>query len=209
MAIYYAQLLNKDSKKILSGSFSTNGLLLKNNNQLLHELRKMILSSSYAENKIYSANACSGKYVLYVHYSGLLILSCIADKQVALLKFSQFSKMLTDVYNENYKDQNIVHYEFDDKIKELLDMFNKSHQNNLCVEELENAHNIIVENLDSLINRGENINNLRDLAEKVSFETKEMSRKVGQIKRRNQLEKYKIYGVFVFILLVIMYIFIY
>lgn len=145
--------------------------------------------------------------MFYLQYKGELLLCCITDKRISSQDISKFFQEINSAYNNTFADNTTPHYEFDDKIKQISDDFNKNKKVSRGVEELESAHNILVENLDTLINRGENINNLKDLADKVSFETKEMSRKVGQIKRNAQMEKYKIYAVIAIVIFIIFYFF--
>jgi uncharacterized protein (UPF0218 family) len=205
MTVYYTQILNKDSRKILSGDYSPAGVPLKTNKTLLYELKDAMKTVSYDSEKIYSYNSQSGNYVFYFQFKSSYLLASITDKKTGAKDISRYFESLIGEYMSKHTDSGVISYEFDDSIRKLSDDYNKKHKLNKGVEELENAHNILVENLDTLVNRGENINNLKSMADKVNFETREMSRRVNQIKRNAQIEKYKIYGVIAVVLIIILY----
>lgn len=205
MAIYYTQILNKDTRRILSGDYSSSGVLLKSDKALLYELKDAVKAVSYDDEKIYSYNSRSGHYAFYFQFRGPYLLGCIADKKIGAQDVSRYFESLASEHMSRYADSGAPSYEFDDTVRKMSDDYNKRYKLDRSVEELESAHGVLVENLDTLVNRGENINSLKSMADKVNFETREMSRRVSQIKRNAQIEKYKIYGVIALVLIVILY----
>lgn len=207
MVVYYSQILNKKNKKLLSGEYSSTGAALKENKTLLIELKQVLSAAALNEDKIYTFTSKSGDYTFFFKTSEILILAAIADSRFSSKDCSKYFADLSKEFLSKYSDVSIVHYEFDDSIKKISDVFNRRSNFIKGAEELESAHGVLVENLDSLINRGESINNLKDLADKVNFETREMSKRVSQMKRNAQFEQYKIYGIIGVVLLVIIYLF--
>lgn len=207
MILYYTQISNRDTKKILCDAFSNHGFAIKDNKILFFELKDLINAPKTVFDKIYSANSKSGNCMLYSKHTTNLIVSCISDKQSNLKNVAKYFDLIIKSYHESYKDFLNVHYEFETTLEKLSNDFNRNLRMSNGIEELESAHNILVENLDSLINRGENINNLKDLADKVSFETKEMSKKVGEIRKNMRYEKYKSYIIVAIVVAIIILIF--
>lgn len=207
MSIYYTQILNTDARKILSGGYSAAGSPLKSDTSLLKELKQTISSVPLEDEKIFTLASKSGDCVFYFRMQNGLLACAITDKRTGSKEATVYLNDLLAQYRLQFGDAAVPHYEFDDNIRDISDGFNKKLKVSKGVEELEDAHSALVENLDTLINRGENINNLKDLADKVNFETREMSRKVNQIKRNAQIEKYKIYGVVALIIFIIIYFF--
>ncbi|ELA41019.1 uncharacterized protein VICG_01978 [Vittaforma corneae ATCC 50505] len=193
MAIYYTQILNSDSKKILAGSFSLAGDPLKPNKDLLIELKNAI-SSLPSQHKVFSLHSTKKTYLFYFKVARDMIMSSIVDSRTTDKLITRYFGDVEKEYTSRYSELRSPHYEFDDKLKSITDSFNKKYNMLLGAEELENTHTALVENLDTLINRGENINILKDLAEKVNLETREMSRKVSQMKLNARIEQYKVYG---------------
>lgn len=204
MAIYYTQILNPENKKILTGSFSLTGTPLKNNTELLVELKNAI-SSLPVHQKIFSLHSRKNAYLFYFKITGEMVLSSIVDSRTTDKLITKYFGEIERAYKTEHSDFKTTHYEFDDKIKGITDSFNKKYNVLLGVEELENTHTAMVENLDTLINRGENINVLKDLADKVNFETKAMSKKVSQMKLNARIEQYKIYVIVGVVLLILLY----
>lgn len=201
MAIYYTQILNKESKKILTGSFSLAGEPLKAEKELLLNLKKSI-SDIPLNQKIFSLHSENKSRLYFYKIASQLMITTIADGRTTDKLIGKYFDEIEKAYT--FTDYNTPHYEFDDRLKTITDNFNKKYKMLLGVEELENTHTSLVENLDKVINRGENINNLKNLAEKVNFETREMSRRVNQMKRNAKFDEYKLYlivGIAIFLLI--------
>lgn len=207
MAIYYTQILNKETKKILSGSFSVAGDPLKASKELLMEMKNAITSIPTDKSKIYSVHSTNRISTFYFKVTDSIIVSSIADNRTTNKVISRYFDEVLKEYAQRYSDNSSTHYEFDDTVKGITDAFNKKCSVLASVEELESTHTALVENLDTLINRGESINSLKDLADKVSMETREMSRKVSRMKLNAQVEQYKIYGVLVVILVLLLFLY--
>lgn len=205
MAVYYAQILHVDSKKILTGSYSIVGDVIASDKNILKELRQAIRTVPSDVGKICSVSESSGKYTFYFRVMSSVLVCALVDNKTAAGDVEKFFNNILTAYFEKYSDHTATHYEFDDAIRLLANTCNKQSKVARSVEELEHAHNVLVENLDTLVNRGENINNLKNMADKVNLETREMSRKVSQIKRQAQIEKYKIYAIFFIVILIILY----
>lgn len=207
MSIYYTQILSKGTRKILTGSFSAAGEPLKPNKGLLVEMKNAMASIPVDEQKTYSVHSQSKLGIFYFKVAEDIILSSIADNRTTSRMISKYFDEMLKEYTRRYSNNGSTHYEFDDAIKSLTDTFNKKSSIIASVEELESTHTALVENLDTLINRGENINSLKDLADKVGIETREMSRKVSRMKLSAQIEQYKVYGVLIgaLVLLLILY----
>lgn len=204
MAIYYSQILNSENKKILTGTFSLAGNPLKSSNEILLELKNAI-SNLPDQIKIFNLHSTKKSYIFYFKITKKLIISTIVDIRTTDKLISNYFDKVENEYLSTYNEVTNPHYEFDDKLKLIMDTFNKKYNMLLGVEELENTHSALVENLDTLINRGENINLLKDLADKVNYETKEMSRKVSKMKLNAQIEQYKIYGAIVVAIILLLF----
>jgi len=204
MAIYYTQILNPQSKKILTGSFSLAGVPIKSNTEILVELKNAI-SSLPSHHGVFNLHSRNKTYLFYFKVASEIIVSSIVDSRTTDKLITRYFEEIEREFRLKHSDFGSTHYEFDDRIKHLTDAFNKRYNVLLGAEELENTHTALVENLDTLINRGENINALKDLADRMNFETKEMSRKVTQMKLNARIEQYKIYAVVIGALLLLLY----
>ena len=206
MTLYYAQIVEKNSKKILTGSYSSNGLPLRENKKLLHELKDILAVATAENDRIFTRTSNDNNYTLSLLYKGSLGACLICDRRDKPQEQAGFVGDLLGEYTNTYSDSSSAsHYDFDETVKRICDEFNKKSRLSRGVEELESAHSILVENLDTLINRGENLNSLKNLADKVNFEAREMSRKVAQIRRNAMIEKYKMYVGVGVVLLVLFY----
>jgi Synaptobrevin len=205
MAIFYTQILNRNTSKILADSGSSD--YINKDESILKEL-KQITSTVPGDNaKIYNFKSKNKKHTFYFKNYGSLILSAVSDGKTAERILSRFLDEIARLYKEKYGNEDTPHYDFECTIKKNMSTTNKRADLLEGAEQLEDAHNILVENLDTLINRGENINNLKDMADKVNFESKEMSRKVSKMKFDAKMEQYKIYGVVIATILVLLYFF--
>lgn len=202
MAIYYTQILNPQTKKILTGAFSLAGTPLKPRTDILVDLKNTVASLPSRE-KTFSLHAHDTLF--YFRVSDILLCS-ITDTRTTATVIAKYFDEVEGAFTARH-DTTQCHYEFDDTIKALTDRFNKRCSVLLGVEELETTHSALVENLDTLINRGENINTLKDLAERVNFETREMSRKVSQMKLNAKIEQYKIYAGVILAVIILMYLY--
>jgi len=290
MTVLYTQILNKTTKRILSGEFSAMGNSIREDKALLSELKEIIkqipsdvsnrdvnrdsvmnnrdnvnnrdssLSNQSSNKQIYEILSKNKRNKIYFIIQGEMIYVTICDKQTKPENIQKYFSMIQGRYQKEYQDD-ISHYEFDNRIREMSDEMNRhekgdskggknggssaynegTDRDNAYNEgtdrdsaynegtdrdrdrnrnnensrndpshhhkELNEVHNVLVENLDALINRGENINNLRDMTDRLNLETKEMSRKVNQIKRNAKFEQYKIYGVIFLVFVVFIWLF--
>lgn len=207
MATYYTQILNRNNKKILTGNYSMAGTPLKGDRDLLIQMKNVISKLPTNEEKIFSVHASSKAGMFFFQIVNELIIASIADARTSNKIIAKYFDEILKAYLKNYKDSNTPHYEFDDSIKNITDAFNKKFNLLTSVEELENTHSALVENLDTLINRGENISNLKELANKISMETQEMSKKVNKIKLKAKMDQYKIYAMIIAAIFLIIYLF--
>lgn len=205
MAIYYTQILSKNSKKILTASFSLAGVPLKPEKTLLFELKTAVSELPNIQ-KVYSLNTSNKNLKFYFIISDKLLVSVIADTRTTDRIIQKYFDEVLNEYNKKYNNED-THYDFDDSLKVIMDGFNKKYNILIGVEELENTHSTLVENLDSLIKRKENINNLDLLAQRVNMETREISKKVSNMKFNTKLDQYKVYGVLLMIIILFVYFF--
>lgn len=208
MAVYYSQILNKQYKKILTATFSLAGNPLIQEKSILVEL-KNVVSELPNNEKIYSFHSSNKLINFYFIVTDKFIVSAIADARTTDKIIQKYFDEVIKEYERKYGPNklNTPHYDFDDTLKQIIDAFNKKYNILVSVEELENTHTTLVENLDSLIKRRENINSLDMLAQRVSMETKQISKKVSDIKFNAQMEQYKIYGGLLVIFLLFIYFF--
>lgn len=207
MIIYYTEIYDNQTGKTLCSAFSSKGLILEENKMIFLELKGLMSRSNNLSNEIYSANSKTNNLAIYCKHKNRLAVGCVADKDANVDKISEYINSIIINYEKSYDDTLNVHYEYEVRLVKMSNEFNKAYRMSAGIEELESAHNILVENLDSLINRGENISNLKYLAEKVSLETKEMSKKVGDMKMKMRMEKYKTFGIVGIVLLIMIYFF--
>lgn len=207
MAIYYTQILNKETKKILTGSFSLAGSPLKGNKDLLLEIKDCISKIPTEEQKTFSLHSSNRNIIFYFQISKNTLLASISDSRTSNKIISKYFDEISKPYFKSYSDHSAIHYEFDKSIKNITDAFNKKYNVLVSVEELENTHGALVENLDTLIKRGENIDNLSKLSDQISMEAREMSKKVTRMKINARIEQYKIYAVIAMVILIILYLY--
>lgn len=172
------------------------------------ELKQAVVAlPAGADRKLYSVSTRNGRYMMYFETIAELLFGLITEKKGTGNDIPGFIDQLNEEYTKKYSEYNRPHYEFEDKLKSICNERNKESKIHGSINELESVHSVLVKNLDSLINRGENINNLSALADKVNFETKELSMRANQIKLREQMERYKVYGVIGLIVLFVLYLF--
>lgn len=221
MAVLYTQFLNATTKKILTGSHSSQGIFLQEDYAILTELKHIVTKvlsedniNIFQTNKIYSKVSENNRFVFYIHISNefnqQLCITCITDTKSTNKTILIYLDQLTKSIHENniiIQNPNIACYQNDEKIKQIADEFNKSEHIINTNEILQTTQNNLVENLDNLIYRGENINNLKHMAENLKFESEFISKKINEIKNREKFDKYKNYIIIFIICLVIFYFF--
>lgn len=205
MAIYFTQILNKETKRILTGTFSLAGLPLKSNQEKVLVDLKQTIPSIPLDKKIFCLHSQDKVYLFFYKITNNTLIASICDNRTTDRLISKYFDEIEKAFVP--KDYNAVQYDFDDKLKTITDNFNKKSKMLLGVEELETTHTQLVENLDKVIKRGENINNLQDLAEKVNFQTREMSKKVQRMKLNAQYERYKIHAIIAIVILLFIFIY--
>ncbi|KAI4291488.1 hypothetical protein PAPHI01_0762 [Pancytospora philotis] len=209
MTIYYTQILNAESKKILAGDYSGVGQALKSDKSHLKELRKAIFSVPGTASKIFTASDSTGKYVFYFRIDGAVLLCAMADKRTAAAQIEEYFDAVAARYAAAYSEHSTTHYEFDDALRQMADEHNKKPMVSRSAEALDSAHRVLIENLDTIINRGENIDHLKNQAFKMHAGAQELFAKSAEAKRRAQIERYKVYAVFAAILVLILYFFVF
>lgn len=221
MAILYTQFLNVKSKKLLTGNFSTQGAYLQDNFDLLTELK--CVSSRFLDpqnfeklqqDHIFKKDSECGRYMFYIGvvplFNNMLCVACITDKKTTEKLISMHFKELVDGVLSNKLVINDIDrpcYNNDEKLKNFSDSYNKKERTLSTNEILDNTHANLVENLDNLIYRGENINKLKSMSESLKYEAQFMSDRVKAMKRREQFQKYKNYAIAMLVLFVLVYFF--
>ncbi|OQS55133.1 hypothetical protein EHP00_276 [Ecytonucleospora hepatopenaei] len=219
MAILYTQFLNVNNKKLLSGSCSTQGVFLQEDYELLTELKGLTSKALHPDNilmlqtnKTYQKVSENSKFVFFIGvlplFESSLCVACIADtrsteKTIAIY----FQRLVDNILNNTIRitNINVSCYGNDEKIRSITDSFNKEERTLNTNEILETTHAKLVENLDNLIYRGDNINKLKTMSESLKYETQFMSKRVSEMKRREQMKKYQTYAIGGFILFLIIY----
>ncbi|ORD94055.1 SEC22 [Enterospora canceri] len=221
MAVLYTQLLNINNKKILTGSFSTQGVFLQEDYDILTEMKHLIAKALHPDNlsvlqsnKTYSKESESGRFTFYIGtidaFEHNLCVAVITDtKSTSKTLTAYIGKLNESVQSKLIQIQsiNVSCYQNDEKIQAISDEHNKNVRMINTNEVLESTHSSLVENLDNLIYRGQNINNLKSMAENLRFESEFMSKKVREMKNKEKYEKYKTYGIIAFIMLILIYFF--
>ncbi len=115
-----------------------------------------------------------------------------------------FSNWSTIKYHfKKAHQQRLTYISFDLTLKQITDAYNKNEKIIESNLELHGVDAKLREGLDTLINRGENLDQLRSMAENLNFETKAMSRKAKEIKRKELMDQYKIYlGIIILIIMI-------
>ncbi|KAL6121593.1 hypothetical protein NUSPORA_01459 [Nucleospora cyclopteri] len=229
MAVLYTQIVNPKSRKLLTGSYAMQGRVIEEDYDILTEQKQLIAKALSADNscileseKIYSKPSESSRFLFFLkrveipcnnaeETDRFCLLAIITDSRSTNKTISVYTERIQEqIFNNYIKFDNTKDscYGNDVKIESISNEFNKEERMINANSALQSAHTNLVENLDNLIHRGENINNLKSMAENLRFESEFMSKKVRDMKMKEQIEMYKTYAIIVVVILLLLYIFV-
>lgn len=191
MTIFYTILRDSTTNKILGSSLSPQSPQISKS--ILKELKD--LSSSNEITKTNSSIDNTYFYIVCIYKN--IIFSIIVDRYE---EDQNVTKYIYDLYAHVSKSSSNL---YDDIIREKSDEFNKDKTLRIVDE----TKNILADSLNLVVHRGENVDNLSRLVNKLHIETKQMHTSIKNMNFNTFVSKYgfKI-GVVVFLLILLYYI---
>ncbi|WUR02234.1 protein-trafficking protein SEC22-like [Vairimorpha necatrix] len=192
MTIFYTLVRDGKSKKIISGEFSPQSQNIKISKDILKELRD---ADSHKILKMESSR--DPKFLFLIYPLSPNIFSVIVDQYETDQNIINYIEEL----NRLLKEKEYKQYEFDNVIKDKSNEFNKDK----TLQEIDETKNVLADSLNLIIQRRENIDNISKLADKLTYETREMHTNIKKMKFDNLARAYGIYGIVIFIIILILY----
>jgi len=170
MTIYYTLVRENKTKKIIGGEFSPQSETITIGKDILKEIRDISNNGNIA--KIESA--LDQKFIFIVYLYEDILYSVIIDQ------YEKDNNVINYIHSLSQKlsEKEYKSYEFDNVIKEKSNEFNKDK----TLKEIDDTKNILADSLNLIIQRRENINNISKLADRLTFETKEMHSSIKNMK---------------------------
>ncbi|KAG0442556.1 25.3 kDa vesicle transport protein [Dictyocoela muelleri] len=187
MTIFYTEILTP-KKEIKAAVFSKHGVFLKNNNKFHLEIRKAI--NALKNENFYQYE--SGEFIIYIKLEHNFIV-VVTDQTTSSNTISVFISHLTN--NE-------------EEIKKLMEKFNSQNVEKKIQDEIRKTKDICAQSLNKILNRGERLKQLDELANQLDFQVKKLQRESKKLGNDGMIAKYFAFGaIFVFIFLVLYFIF--
>ncbi|KAM0687135.1 Vesicle-associated membrane protein, partial [Conglomerata obtusa] len=172
MTIMYTQILNLPNYKIDACSFSLHGESLSSNNKILSELRNVIQGiPDKSLPKIYDYNCSDDNHTFYLKISNDKAYSIITDRHTSNELATKFLGVVEEQYNDT---DNIV---IEPILKKEADRYNAQNDYLEADLELSKTRNVCIESLNKIVQRGEMIDKLGDLADKLREASHGLSRR--------------------------------
>ncbi|EJW01476.1 hypothetical protein EDEG_03939 [Edhazardia aedis USNM 41457] len=206
MTILYAQILKLPDYKITANVFSKTGEELQNNSRILMELRNVIQGIPDKLNQdIRNAKSVSNQHNFVVKIIEDTVISLITDISMAPKLASVFVLYLVKELNTlEFPVKNEDWYKFEKRVRVEVDKFNE-HRSYVEIDmELEETTNLCVEGYKMVVDRGSKIDDLTLIADRLKIISKNYHNKSVMTFLQ---EKYKEYGVWVFIAVVVFVLF--
>ncbi|EEQ81556.1 hypothetical protein NCER_101965 [Vairimorpha ceranae BRL01] len=193
MTIYYTLVRENKTKKIIGGEFSPQSETITIGKDILKEIRDISNNGNIA--KIESA--LDQKFIFIVYLYEDILYSVIIDQ------YEKDNNVINYIHSLSQKlsEKEYKSYEFDNVIKEKSNEFNKDK----TLKEIDDTKNILADSLNLIIQRRENINNISKLADRLTFETKEMHSSIKNMQFNNLVKEYGVYAVIGFIIFLFLY----
>ena len=189
MTIFYTILRDSTTNKILGSSLSPQSPQLTKS--ILKELKdfpntKKITKTESRINNTYFFVICVYKNIIF---------SVIVDRYE---EDSNVTKYIYDLYAYVSKSSSVL---YDDLIREKSDEYNKDKTLRIVDE----TKNILADSLNLVVHRGENVDNLSRLVNKLNIETKQMHTSIKNMKFNTFISKYGFKVGVAIILLILLY----
>lgn len=204
MTILYTQILKLPEYKIISCSFSLHGEFLQTNNKILQELRNVIQGIPDKTNtKIYDYVCTDKKHTFFMKIINDKVLSTVTDNHSSIELIDDFMSNI----EKQMQDTDIVNLE--PYLKTESDRYNADNNFLEANIELNKTKVVCVESLNKVVQRGEIIDHLDDLAIKLREAGQRFSTTSRNMYYNDLLTQYSIYVIIVVVLLILYYLFLY
>ncbi|KAK1350547.1 putative synaptobrevin [Hamiltosporidium tvaerminnensis] len=209
MAILYTQLLKPSDLQILACSFSVHGRVLSSEKKILLELRNIIQKMpDRVQNVLYDY-----KYgdiaIFYIYIINDVIYALITDKNDDAESVMKYINRIYSLFTKFCVERGSKPYtSFEEVLRAQSDIFNSKSDVFETEEELKMAKDVCIQSLDKVFKRGEKIDNLLNLADRLKVAAQSLQRNTRRMYYQNLLEQYSLYIVFALIILLVFYFFI-
>lgn len=187
MTIFYTEILSP-SKEIKAAAFSKHGAFLKNSKKLHLAIRKAVAALKHDDLYQYE----SDEFTIYIK-AQRDILIVAADHSASASAVSVFMGRLTND---------------EDEIRNLMDTFNAEHIEKEIQDEIRAAKDICAQSLNRILDRGDRLRQLDELANQLDMQVKRLQRESRKLVDGGMVSRYMTFGAVVaFIFLVLYFIF--
>ena len=205
MTILYSQIQSLPDLKILTGTFSIHGQYIEDSNLILKELQEVIKKTPSKTDEFFNYKCNDNKSLFFIKIEKSLIYSCLTDtttsEEVAIKYFTNISTIFTKIYTplkSNYSG-------FNNELKESTNKFNKDSNYIEIGVNLEKTKEYCVLSLNQVMKRGENIEKMTVLADKLKFASDELKKRSSQMYLDTLVSQYGLYLVIVLVLFILFY----
>ncbi|ELA47424.1 hypothetical protein VCUG_01075 [Vavraia culicis subsp. floridensis] len=200
MAILYLQLCDKKNRSILTNIYSRLGKKAIENDSVYNELRK-IITAMPEDKQLFKYDSSNNQYVFFLQLSTLYVYASIVDDVTAPKDITAFYNMLTKDLEENGRETG-----FEKRVAELMNTFNSERSNDEIQKEVLKARDVCAKSLNTLVNRGEELDKLNVLADELSTKVSKFQSESRRMFMENRLRQYFVYVLIVVIIFIIYYI---
>lgn len=186
MTLFYTQILSP-KKEIKISVFSKHGKHLNSDKKLLIDIKRCI--QTLDNQKFYQYE--TGSYIIYIKIQHD-ILVVVADHSTSIKTVNVFMDHLT---NDEFE------------IKKLMDKFNSENMDKEIQNEILRTKNICAQSLNQILNRGEKLKQLDEIANQLEMQVQRFQRESKKLIGDSVVAKYFSISVIVIIIFVIFYFF--
>jgi hypothetical protein len=206
MTILYTQILKLPGTQILACAFSRHGGEAERDRKVLVELRNVIQGiPDKSANKLYDYECVDGKYVFYIKILNRLAYAVISDKATSHETASKYIDSVGDLFLKVYSENEPRAYSgFEATLKSASNEFNSKSSYMEADAELKKTRDVCVKSLNKILKRGEMIDKLADLADKLKAASHQLNRSSRNMYFESIMSQYSMYAavvVFIFIFL--------
>ncbi|KAM0676466.1 hypothetical protein GVAV_000433 [Gurleya vavrai] len=204
MTIMYTQILTLPDYKIKACSYSLHGESIQSDMKILQELRTVIQGiPDKTSPKVYDYTCTNNLHTFFIKILNQTVISIITDNHTSSELASKF------LFNIEEKTNDTDNFVLEPILKEESDKFNSQSDFIEADLELSKTRNVCVESLNKIVQRGEMIDKLGDLADRLREASHGLSRKSRSMYYNDLMQQYSVYAVIFAVLFVIFYFFFY